>query len=231
METAAIINPDTPGEIINSLKKYGFEPVKIEKTPMVAEYLSGHPDIQIFQYKKTIFCHPDISVNFLRKIDKYADIKICKTGLSTDYPGDIPYNIVTISGFAFHKLKCMEPEIKIHLEKDSVELIDVNQGYTKCSCIPIGNSIITADDLIIKKCIENKIKSLKVSSGYVNLPGCKYGFLGGASGIFNNRLYLTGNLKSHPDKLNIEIFAGELNFDLVYLSENDPLDLGSIFFI
>jgi hypothetical protein len=231
MKTAAIINPDTPEDIIISLKKNDFEPVEIEKTPLVAGYLAGHPDIQVFPHNKTIFCHPDISLKFLRKIERLTEIKICKTKLSPVYPGDIPYNIASIPGFAFHKLKCTEPGIKLHLENNSIKLVDVNQGYTKCSCIPMGNSIITADESIHKKCNEYNINSLKISPGYVSLTGCRYGFLGGASGIFDNRLYLTGNLKNHPDKINIENFTESLNYKIFYLSENDPLDSGSIFFI
>ena len=231
MNTIAIINPDTPENIIINLKKHDFEPVKIEKTDLVSEYLAGHPDLQIFPYKKTIFCHPDISAEFLKKIDTYADIKICSTKLSHSYPDDIPYNILYIPGFAFHKIKHTEPGIKLHLEKDSVHFLNVNQGYTKCSSIPAANSIITADESIFKKCSESDIKALKISTGFVNLPGYKYGFLGGASGVFENRLYLTGNLENHPDKLNIEKFTESLNFDIFYLSDSDPIDLGSIFFI
>ncbi len=231
MNTIAIINPETPQEIINNLEKHDFETVKIDKTELVSEYLAGHPDIQIFPFNGTIFCHPDISADFLKKIGNYADIRICSTKLTHNYPNDISYNILHIPGFAMHKIKHTEPEIKMHLEKESVRLLNVNQGYTKCSGIPLSGSVITADETIYKKCKEYKIRSLKISSGYVNLPGCKYGFLGGASGVFKNRLYLTGNLKNHPDRLNIEKFAESENFDIFYLSETDPVDLGSIFFI
>ncbi len=231
MNAIAIINPETPEEVIINLKKHDFKPVKIEKTELVSEYLAGHPDLQIFPYKKTIFCHPDISADFLKKIENYADIKICSTKLTHYYPNDIPYNILYIPGFALHKINHTEQEIKMHLDKDSVNFLNVNQGYTKCSCIPAGNSIITADESIYKKCSESRIKALKISTGYVNLPGYKYGFLGGASGVFENRLYLTGNLENHPDKLNIEKFAESINSDIFYLSDSDPIDIGSIFFI
>jgi hypothetical protein len=231
MKTLAIINPDSPDEIAINLKKHEFEPVAIEKTELVSSYLAGHPDLQIFQFKNIIFCHPDISVKFLRKIEKYAEIKICSTKLSPDYPNDIPYNIVSVPGFAMHVLKHTEQGIKEHLENESVQLINVRQGYSKCSCIPAGHSVITADETIYKKCVENEIKSLKISPGFVNLPGYKYGFLGGASGVYEKRIYLTGNLDNHPDKLNIENFTNSLNFNIFYLSDNAPLDLGTIFFI
>jgi hypothetical protein len=231
MKTIAIINPDSPEEIVVNLKKQDIEPVFIEKTELVSEYLAGHPDLQIFPFGKIIFCHPDISVNFLKKIEKYTDIKICSTKLSPVYPEDIPYNILNIPGFAIHIIKYTEPEIKRYLEIESVQLLNVNQGYSKCSCISAGNSVITADESIYKRCNEYNIKSLKISSGFVNLPGYKYGFLGGATGVIGNRIYLTGNLKNHPDKINIENFAESVNCNLFYLSYSDPLDIGSIFFI
>lgn len=231
MKTIAVISPDADEKILIRLKKQDIEPVLIDKCGYISKPIAGHPDMQIFKFGNILFCHPDISLTFLKKIEKYAEIKICNTKLSPRHPYDIPYNILYLGNSAIHKLKYTEPEIKKHLENVSVQLIDVKQGYTKCSCIPAGNSVITADDSIYRTCSSVQINSLKITPGFINLPGYKYGFIGGASGVSGNRIYLTGNLNNHPDKKSIENFAESINFSIFYLTDNDPIDLGTIFFI
>ena len=87
-------------------------------------------------------------------------------------------------------------------------MLEVQQGYTKCSiCVVSENAIITSDIGIHCKAKESGIDSLLISPGYIDLPGYKYGFIGGASfKISDNVIAFTGSLDSHPDKDNIEHF-------------------------
>ena len=70
---------------------------------------------------------------------------------------------------------------------------------------------------------------LLIRQGYIELPGVDYGFIGGSSFKVNkNTLAFTGNIKLHPDYNNIKSFAHNHNVELLSLTENTMIDIGSI---
>ena len=232
MNRIAIINPDTSKEIIDKLKKNDLEPIILPVTNLVEKPISGHPDLQIFTHNNKIFCHPDINKSFLHKVEDKYEIIICESKLSNIYPNDIPYNIANIGNFAFHNLKYTDKTIRKYFEKEKIKQIDVKQGYSKCSTLIVDeNSIITADKGIHNSALENKIDSLLISSGDIELPGYKYGFIGGASATTDTSVYLTGSIINHPDKKNIENFISYKNKNIIYLSIEKIIDLGTIFIL
>ena len=70
---------------------------------------------------------------------------------------------------------------------------------------------------------------LLIRKGYIELPGVDYGFIGGSSFKYNrNTLVFTGNIKLHPDYESIKSFAQNHNVELLSLTENTMIDIGSI---
>lgn len=179
MKNIAIVNPDSSKYIIKSLKSIGLVPVKIPKTGLAAKPIAGHPDLQIFVYKDKIFCHPDISLSFLKKIEHAGEIIICQTRLKPEHPSDTAYNIACTRQFAFHRKGCTDNIIRERLEADNVELIHTRQGYSKCSTLVMDEAIITADRSIHESALSAGINSLQITPGCIDLPGYKYGFIGG----------------------------------------------------
>jgi len=101
-----------------------------------------------------------------------------------------------------------------------------------CSTLIVDdNSIITADNGIHEKALNNKLNSLLISPGNIDLPDYNYGFIGGASGSDNESIFLTGSLENHKDKKKIEIFIKEQNKNIIYLSSKKIIDIGSIFIL
>ena len=113
--------------------------------------------------------------------------------------------------------------------KENLKIINANQGYTKCStCIVNENAIITSDKSIYKSC-RNEMDVLLIRKGYIELPGTDYGFIGGSSFKYNrNTLVFTGNIELHPDYESIKSFAQNHNVELLSLTENTMIDIGSI---
>jgi hypothetical protein len=232
MDPIAIIDPRLPEQAMDNLRGYGFLPVPIPLTEHVDESLSGHPDIQMFLHEKNLFVHPDIDISFLKTIDKHINIIQCRTKLSNIYPGDIPYNIACTGNFAFHKKNSTEKSIIDYLSQKEIEIINTNQGYAKCSTMIVDEQSIITSDKSIKKAAEFAgIDCLFISEGYIELPGYNYGFIGGASGRFDNTVFLTGSLEHHPDKDNICGFIGSKGVRLKILSDKKIFDSGSILFI
>lgn len=230
MNRIAIINPDSPGEIIDNLKKLDIEPVLIPKTDRVDAPLAGHPDIQLFVHGNRVFCHPDLSASFISTIEKQAEVTICPTRLIKDYPGDVPYNIACAGPLAFRHSSGADPVIEEYLKSRKVAAVGVSQGYAKCSSLIVDDeSIITADVSIHRAATSRGVASLLISAGHIDLPGYGYGFVGGATGLCEDMVLCAGSLLHHPDYVSIVDFIEERGKKIVPLGRMPAVDLGTFF--
>ena len=112
-------------------------------------------------------------------------------------------------------------------------LINVKQGYAKCSCAAVSDhAIITADNGIIRSLEDNPIDVLSIGKGSIRLDGADTGFIGGASGYDKDRktLYFCGNIKEHPDYNSIKRFCNEQDTQIVSLNDDHLTDIGGIIF-
>jgi hypothetical protein len=230
MNRIAIINPDTPAEITGNLTKMDIEPVLIPKTGRVDAPLAGHPDIQVFVHGKRIFCHPDISASFVSMIEKYGEVTICATRLSKEYPRDIAYNVACPGPWAFRHPAGADPVVEDYLRSKGIAGIGVSQGYARCSTLIVdNNSIITADVSIHRAARSRVLDSLLISPGYIELPGYRYGFIGGGTGLCEDMVLCAGTLSHHPDYGSIVDFIEERGKKIVPLGRERAVDLGTIF--
>lgn len=186
--------------------------------------VSAHPDMTLTQIDDIFVCCPE-------SFDYYSNLlgKCVISGgteLSSHYPYDIAYNVLIYKNLAFGKADYIDSIVKEELKKRNIELINVNQGYSKCSSAVCKEGIITADDSIYKACCENGVNALKITLGYVELAGYDYGFIGGASGIIDGVLTFFGDIRKHPDCLKIKEFC-EFNF----IPDFPLTDVGTIFSI
>lgn len=229
MNYFALVDPSLKPEAVKRLKQLDIEPLSVPRTQLVDKPISGHPDIQVFLHRHTAFVHPDIDKSFLDRLSNYCDIKKGITPLSYKYPGDIAYNIAATEEYAFHKKDAADLIIKEYLKKNDISIIEVKQGYSKCSTLIIDEKrIITADNSIHNEALKNGFNSLLISPGYIALPGYKYGFIGGASGRFNNSIIFTGNIDHHPDRDKIYSFIEAAGCNVKLLTDEPALDTGSL---
>lgn len=186
--------------------------------------VSSHPDMTITPISDVFVCCPE-SFDYYKE---YLGEKLIKgeTRLSSHYPNDIAYNVLIYKEFAFGKINFLDPVVKEVLKEKNIELIDVNQGYAKCSSAVAKNGVITADKGIYETLVKNNINALKINEGYVKLTGYDYGFIGGASGIIDGKLTFFGDVTLHPDFLKIKDFC---EFD--YIEDFELTDVGTIFCI
>ncbi|MDD6814990.1 MAG: hypothetical protein PUE84_00895 [Firmicutes bacterium] len=149
--------------------------------------------------------------------------------LGERYPADAIYNACCTGRYFIHKLKCTDPQLLDLAKSAGLTLIDVPQGYTRCSCLPVNeNSIITADQGILRACRRAGLQCLEAGPGFVRLPGYPYGFLGGAAGRVGNTILFHGNLDAHPDGPRIRAFIEERGLRCVDFEEFPLTDIGSV---
>lgn len=232
LDRIAIISPDASDEILDNLRELDFEPVPVPRTGRVATPVSGHPDMQLFVHGGRVFCHPDMPASFLEDLERHADVVVCRTRLSPEYPSDVPYNIACIGTVVLHHHAAIDPDIAEHLRSRDIYITGVRQGYAKCSTLIVDDrSIITADASIHRTAVTAGLDSLMIRPGFIDLPGYACGFIGGATGSTENAVLCTGTLEHHPDYDIMLEYIADRGKKLVPLSRANAADLGTIFLL
>lgn len=151
-------------------------------------------------------------------------------GQSEKYPLDIGLNACEVGNVVFCSVENTDKAILEYAEKSGKKLINVRQGYTKCSvCVLDEKHIITADKSIAVAAQCEGIEALLIEAGFFELPGYDYGFIGGSCFKCSaDTIAFTGSLDGHPDKAYILEFINKLGLKVVYLTNGRCFDVGSI---
>lgn len=218
MKSKIIVSDQASKKLIDYFLDKNLDVKLFKKMDKPYESVSSHPDMFMF-FDDVLFLEADVEIN-IKNIIKCEEI-------GKKYPENIKYNIVKVGNHIICKKDNISKIILEHLLKKKYNIIDTKQGYAKCStCIVDENSIITSDKNIEKVSKKSGIDVLLIKPGYIKLKGLDYGFIGGASVSFDNIVFFNGNIKEHPDYLNIKEFIEQKNKIIEYLDY--PLeDLGS----
>ena len=198
------------GELKNHLKKQGHKVVEVSGAPFLGKHVASHADLVICKTSDGI-------------------IRADPALLSETYPGDARYCALFLDRYMLHRLGITAPELLEKARLLGLELINVRQGYTRCSAAVVdGGAVITADRGIAAALEATDVKVLTVSEGHVALPGYPFGFIGGACGRVGGELVFNGDLTSHPDFGAIKAFAEARGIRLRYFPSCPLTDIGSI---
>ncbi len=164
--------------------------------------------------------------------------------IGDEYPYDVPYNAAVTERFFIHNTEYTAPALYDLARACGMEIIRVRQGYARCSCVIAGpDAVITADRGIASAVEtynsmldeegsdEGRLDCLLIEPGHVKLPGYKYGFIGGTSGLVENRVYFNGDLSEHPDCGRICRFITEHGMTPVWYPGEPLVDIGSIMYL
>ena len=177
-----------------------------------------------------ISCHPDV---FLCKMGAADDARVFSAAagdLGRDYPQDCAFNAACTGKYFIHNLKATNKRLLAAAQAMGMTLIDVRQGYTKCSTVIVDeNAIITYDEGIAKACAKYPdLEVLLVSPGFVRLDGYDTGFIGGCSGRVGNEVIFNGDLFAHPDFSRILPFIESRGLTCRWFADYKLTDIGSI---
>ncbi len=163
--------------LICELEKTGHTIFRVKSTDAVYEAISAHPDIYMCRIKDTLIVdeasrtepdlksargeEPDLKsarVESLRgcginKIGQSGHVIYEASQIGREYPYDVAYNAVSTDKFFIHNIKYTSAALLSYARNAKLEIINVKQGYTKCSCVVAAdNAIITADASIVRSC-------------------------------------------------------------------------------
>ena len=199
------------------LSDIGFSLVLLPPDVSLPEPVSSHADMLIFEN----IIQKDY---YERNIELFCgyDITLAEESFGNEYPRDILLNAFTVGDALFGRLESLSKKIKNLYPK----AVNLRQGYAKCSTLLFGNNAVTADTGIASALTEHGVNVLLISPGHIALSGYDYGFIGGASFIYKDKVIFFGNIEGHPDYLKIRGFIESAGYELIY-DKNEPLtDLG-----
>ena len=215
----------------------GFYPIRLPRHPHLPDAICSHPDSLIFYKDKSLFTpaeYCDTSAFVFTDIrERHPHIKIHFTAdeLGNKYPADCKMNALCISNKLFGNLASLSESISDFGKSEGYELISTKQGYPACSTLTFGNSAITADRGLWRVFSDSGIRATLIESGGISLPPYEYGFIGGASGVFRDKVYFLGDYRTHPSADVIENALFAEGYTPVSLSDEPLADLGGIIFL
>lgn len=219
-------------EIINRVEAEKINTILCFDNPILSNCECFHSDMQILHLENDRFLVlNNINDQLVYQLFnlKAKIIKSTKT-ISRNYPNNILLNTLIINRCIFGKINYLDDKILDFAESNNFKLININQGYAKCSAAIVSNdAIITADKKLYTAAKKNNLDCLLIRPGYINLDNADYGFIGGCCGkISKDILAFTGDITKHPDYKTIKAFALNHNVLLHSLSNNQLDDIGGI---
>jgi len=222
-----IIDSKSPEPSKKKLRKYG-DILEFSSSGITYESISGHPDIFLCKVNDTLIASPNIPESYKIKIASSGiKMKTGSKGVGMKYPDSAVYNAVVDENLIIHNQIYTDQAIRDATEH--MLKISVNQGYTRCNLLALGNNtFITSDIGIYYALKKHDLLVLYVIPENIILPGFNSGFFGGACGIFDDRVIINGNLDYYPDGKKVRIFLKKLKLKTVELYKGPLFDGGSI---
>jgi hypothetical protein len=193
--------------------------------------ISGHPDIFLCQTPDSLICAPNLSEKYLSLFNKNGIA--FKTGLNpvgSSFPETSFYNCLANENYLFHKQGHTDKHL---LEQcKNLKFIALPQAYTRCGLFEISaNVFITSDKGIEKALKKNDIKVHYFSPKEIILPEMPHGFIGGALGQYNKKIFVLGNPDFHTWGDRFRVLIKQEGLELISLYEGPFFDGGGIFFL
>jgi hypothetical protein len=220
-------------EEYNTLKSLNYNILLCPPHKRLYNAICGHPDIQIALIDfNNVIVHKDMEDSFVEHLLK-LNLKVHKSlySLEETYPQDIILNSLILGDIFIHKLNSTDPKL-LELIKDKT-LMNVKQGYTKCSTAIVSDkAIITSDQSIIRTLHDTEIDILYVPPGDIELPGITHGFIGGTCGLLDNEhIGFFGDLNYYKYGNEIKDFLRKHRVTPIYLRKGNLIDRGSLFVV
>lgn len=211
------------------LKKYG-EVIRTKANKNVLEGLDTHPDILVHPLPNSDIVVDRDNLEYYKEIFKDKKIISSHSSVAAKYPSDIHLNAFTFKNFFVHNLKHTDQVILDYYKNRGYQLVNIKQGYAKCSCLVTDDFVITSDGGIYES-LKDLIPIYKIDHGQIKLQNFNYGFIGGASGVLGKKIFFTGDFSHHSSHEEILKIINKYDYEIEILSKDPIEDYGSIYFI
>lgn len=233
-----IVDERISEECLRGLMLRGFDPITLPPDPCLGKAVASHPDTVLFKLDGEIFTTADYcdAAAYV-----FSDLRVCAPNIkitftsdvrSERYPEDCKMNALVMGKKIFARLDSLSPSIISSANAKGYKLINTPQGYPACTVLKLTDDrAITSDRGMAKVLNKSGIEVTLIREGYISLPPHEYGFIGGASGVYENKVYFFGDIKTHPDSDIIEEALKRAGLERISLSSEPLCDLGGIVFL
>lgn len=235
-------NPNLPGNKVttvfadiddNRLKNvfndFSIKVVAVNENTYLDTPVSRHADILGNYVGESTFLADKHQIELCRFIEDNNGKSVIIENIKSPYPNDCLLNFADIGDYIICNKSIMTNDIEEFLPNKPI--IDVKQGYSKCSvCICGYNTIVTDDKSVYNAVLQyDNINSLLIEKGSVHINKYDYGFIGGCCGLINkNVLLFNGDLSLHSDFDKIKKFLYDNNVNYIDIKGKPLTDIGSI---
>lgn len=227
-ERHTVLMSPADSKLIENLYKLDIDVIPTLPNKSLRTNEQYHADMQLLVINKTAFVSESIIELYDILKGYFDELIVCEKGKES-YPDNVFLNAAFIDNKLYCKVKSLSIKVKEYCESQGIELVNVNQGYTKCSTLIVNDkAIITADPTIHKAAKTNGVKSLLITPGFIKLDGADYGFIGGSSGKVGDTVIFFGNILRHPDCDKIIDFLKCENTHYCCISEDVMNDIGGL---
>lgn len=218
----------------DELTSLGYDIIFSDRISAFPKPEQKHADMQILRINDAIFMLNECK-DLYKKLTKNLSansIILCRNKAGEKYPKNILLNFLFLNNTIYGKMSSMDLSLKEYCMSNKIKMVNINQGYARCSTLVLNESaVITADSNIENALRNNGAEVLKITEGNIALKGYNYGFIGGASGkIDDNTVVFFGDITKHTDYSKIKNCCAKHNIEIKILSKNImPLtDIGGI---
>lgn len=221
-----IIDKKLPEQAKVNLAKYG-DILELETSGITYDAISGHPDIFFCPTPKGLVIAPLLPDNLISEL-KSSGIKIVEgTAMpGHKYPQSAIYNALVTDKYLIHNKNATDEAITKACS--NLEVVHVNQAYARCNLVALNNVFITSDAGIYKTLLKRGFEIYHFSSEEVVLHDFQHGFLGGACGVWSNKLLLCGSLKYFSEGKRLKHLIKNAGYEPVELYNGVLIDGGGI---
>ena len=216
-----------PAEAVSSLCQYG-NCLPFYTEHITDESIAGHPDVFICQLKDKLIIAPNTPPPFVASLQSAGfTLEKGSTLVGKEKYNSICYNVVITDKYIIHNQKFTDRTILENTKNQ--KFIHINQGFARCSLLPLkDDSFLTSDKGIEKELSKHNLNCYYISPKEILLPGVQYGFIGGCMGIYQNTVFIIGNLDYHSQGKNLRTFLQSLHYEIVELYNGELFDGGGL---
>lgn len=223
-----IIMSDKYSRFCDNLVNIGYEIVPTDTISTFYKPEQKHADMQCLKIGKKYFILNEC--NSLKHYLKQLDLTVISQKAGKMYPENVLLNCLYLNNILYGKSSAISKDVKNYCNSNNIKIVNVNQGYTRCSTLVIDdNAVITADKSIEITLENSGVEVLKICEGHIALEGFDYGFIGGAGAKIDDTIFFFGNIEKHPDFDKIEAFIKKYGKEIQIIYPQMPLtDIGGI---
>lgn len=213
------------------LNKMGINTLTTLENQALEPYVADHADTLFYHLGSGQVIVDRSQSNLINDLTNHgcSIIKLSKS--FSPYPNDCIINCCDIGDYLICNRKITDSTITDYALYSEKNILNVKQGYCKCSICVVGRNKIITDDASIYGTVKNNkaISALLVKKGSIYLNNCDYGFIGGCSGLIDKNLVLfNGDLSQHSSYKEIIDFLSYHNIQYIDIKGYPLTDIGSI---